>query len=55
MTPQGGGRAMQSLGYQLVDFDNHYYEPEDCFTRHSDEEVKRFVRWVSRVRCRSAT
>jgi predicted TIM-barrel fold metal-dependent hydrolase len=38
---------MESLGYQLVDFDNHYYEPEDCFTRHGDEEVKRFVRWVS--------
>lgn len=26
----------QSLGYQLVDADNHYYEPRDCFTRHID-------------------
>ena len=38
---------MASLDYQLVDFDNHYYEPEDAFTRHGDDEVKRFVRWMS--------
>jgi predicted TIM-barrel fold metal-dependent hydrolase len=36
-----------SLDYQLVDFDNHYYEPDDAFTRDGDEEVKHFVRWVS--------
>jgi predicted TIM-barrel fold metal-dependent hydrolase len=33
--------------YQLFDFDNHYYEPEDAFTRHGDEAVKRYVRWLS--------
>ena len=22
--------------YRLVDVDNHYYEPDDCFTRHLD-------------------
>jgi predicted TIM-barrel fold metal-dependent hydrolase len=22
------------LGFALIDFDNHYYEPDDCFTRH---------------------
>jgi predicted TIM-barrel fold metal-dependent hydrolase len=38
---------MDSLGYRLVDFDNHYYEPEDAFTRHGDEEVRRFVHWVA--------
>jgi len=38
---------MASLDYPLVDFDNHYYEPEDAFTRHGDDEVQRFVRWVS--------
>jgi predicted TIM-barrel fold metal-dependent hydrolase len=38
---------MAELDYQLVDFDNHYYEPEDAFTRHGDDEVKGFVRWVS--------
>ena len=35
------------MEYQLIDADNHYYETEDCFTRHGDDEVKRFVRWVS--------
>ena len=38
---------MASLDHQLVDFDNHYYEAEDAFTRHGDDEVQRFVRWVS--------
>jgi predicted TIM-barrel fold metal-dependent hydrolase len=32
--------------YMLVDADNHYYEAEDAFTRHGDEGVKRYVRWV---------
>jgi predicted TIM-barrel fold metal-dependent hydrolase len=41
------GRPMTSLDYRLVDFDNHYYEAEDAFTRHGDDEVKRFVRWIS--------
>jgi len=36
--------------YKLIDGDNHYYEPEDAFTRHGDEEVKSFVRWVSEGR-----
>jgi predicted TIM-barrel fold metal-dependent hydrolase len=35
------------MDYQLIDADNHYYEAEDCFTRYGDDEVKRFVRWVS--------
>jgi predicted TIM-barrel fold metal-dependent hydrolase len=35
------------MDYQLIDADNHYYEVEDCFTRHGDEEVKRFVKWVA--------
>ena len=26
--------TMNRLGYGLFDADNHYYEPEDCFTRH---------------------
>jgi predicted TIM-barrel fold metal-dependent hydrolase len=32
---------------QLIDADNHYYESEDAFTRYGDDEVKRFVRWMS--------
>jgi predicted TIM-barrel fold metal-dependent hydrolase len=35
------------MDYQLIDADNHYYEPEDAFTRYGDEQVKRFVRWMS--------
>ncbi len=31
----------------LIDADNHYYESEDAFTRYGDDEVKRFVRWMS--------
>ena len=27
-----------SLGYGLVDADNHYYEPYDCFTRHIESK-----------------
>ncbi len=35
------------MDYLLFDADNHYYEAEDAFSRHGDEEVKAFVRWVS--------
>ena len=35
------------MDYELIDADNHYYEAEDAFTRYGDDEVKRFVRWVS--------
>jgi predicted TIM-barrel fold metal-dependent hydrolase len=27
---------MTSFPYRIVDADNHYYEPDDCFTRHLD-------------------
>ena len=27
-------RRMRTLGYRLFDADTHYYEPDDCFTRH---------------------
>ena len=27
-------RSLSSLGYPLIDADGHYYEPDDCFTRH---------------------
>jgi len=41
-----GGSVNQQLGYGLIDADNHYYEAEDAFTRHGDESVRRFVRWI---------
>ena len=25
---------MPTLPYRIYDADNHYYEPDDCFTRH---------------------
>ena len=33
--------------YMYVDADNHYYEAEDAFIRHGDQDVKRYVRWVT--------
>jgi predicted TIM-barrel fold metal-dependent hydrolase len=35
------------LGYRVVDLDNHYYEPNDCFSRHIDP---RFVDRAVNVR-----
>ena len=32
---------------QIFDFDNHYYEAEDAFTRHQDRAMRnRGVRWA---------
>jgi len=31
---------MEKLDYQIVDADNHYYEPDDCFTRHIESRLK---------------
>src|SRR6201995_4159830 len=38
--------TQSKLGYGLIDADNHYYEAEDAFLRHGDEDVRRFVRWI---------
>lgn len=35
------------MDYMFVDADNHYYEAEDAFLRYADEDVKRYVRWIS--------
>ena len=40
------------MDYLIFDSDNHYYEPDDCFTRHGDEVVKRYVTWVAEGRKR---
>src|SRR5271169_6594669 len=35
------------LDYQLIDADSHYYEPDDCFTRHIEKQyADRAVRVV---------
>ena len=26
--------SLHDLDYRLIDADNHFYEPDDCFTRH---------------------
>jgi predicted TIM-barrel fold metal-dependent hydrolase len=38
------------MDYLMFDSDNHYYEPDDCFTRYGDEVVKRYVTWVTEGR-----
>ena len=38
---------MSDVNDEVVDFDNHYYEPEDTVTRFGDDEVQRFVRWLT--------
>jgi len=31
---------MKDLGYRIVDADNHFYEPDDCFTRHIEARFR---------------
>lgn len=40
---------MTALDYLLVDFDNHYYEPLDAWSRHLDERIKRQGRGIEIV------
>jgi predicted TIM-barrel fold metal-dependent hydrolase len=40
---------MTELDYLLVDFDNHYYEPLDAWSRHLDDRIKRQGRGVEIV------
>lgn len=35
-----GRRGMPSLDYLAIDADNHFYEPDDCCTRHLDPRFK---------------
>ncbi len=39
---------MATLGYRINDADNHYYEPDDCFTRHIEARVKERTVWIDR-------
>ena len=41
---------MTNPGYRLVDSDMHYYEPDDCFTRHLEARyAERALRVVKRA------
>lgn len=38
------------LDYPIIDCDNHYYEPDDCFTRHIEPRYRDKTVWVDRSR-----
>jgi len=40
---------MNKLDYRLIDCDNHYYETDDCFTRHIEARYRRETVWVDRA------
>src|SRR5690348_514940 len=37
------------LAYRLIDADNHYYEPDDCYTRHIEAKFRGRVINVDRT------
>lgn len=39
---------MPTLPYRLYDADEHYYEPDDCFTRHIEARFAKRTVWVDR-------
>ena len=39
---------MQKISYRIHDADNHYYEPDDCFTRHIEKRLARRTVWIDR-------
>ena len=39
---------MASLHYRIFDADTHYYEPDDCFTRHIEARFKQRTVWIDR-------
>lgn len=41
-------RAMKRPDYLINDADNHYYEPDDCFSRHIEERFKGRTMWIDR-------
>ena len=41
---------MPAPDYRLIDCDNHYYEVDDCFTRHIEARWREQTVWVDRSR-----
>ena len=39
---------MNNLSYDMFDADTHYYEPDDCFTRHIEPAFKSRTVWIDR-------
>lgn len=40
---------MPTLPYRIYDADQHYYEPDDCFTRHIEERFRQRTVWIDRT------
>ncbi len=36
------------VNFPIIDCDNHYYEPDDCFTRHIEAKHQKHTVWVDR-------
>ena len=34
--------------YWINDADNHFYEPDDCFTRHIESPLEKRTVWIDR-------
>jgi predicted TIM-barrel fold metal-dependent hydrolase len=43
---QTGGAGEPDVDYPIYDADQHYYEPQDCLTRHLDKRFKSTVKWA---------
>ncbi len=39
---------MTNLDYMINDADNHYYEPDDCFSRHIERQFRDRTMWIDR-------
>lgn len=39
---------MARFSYRINDADNHYYEPDDCFTRHIENRWRQRTVWIDR-------
>lgn len=44
---------MPQLPYRIYDADEHYYEPDDCFTRHIEAKWKARTVWIDRSDARA--
>jgi predicted TIM-barrel fold metal-dependent hydrolase len=40
------GTGEASVDYALCDADQHYYEAQDCLTRHLDPKYRRVIKWI---------
>jgi len=39
---------MAKLDYLINDADNHYYEPDDCYSRHIEDRYRKRTMWIDR-------